>query len=230
MPPPILWIVSTALLPKSEARPSRAHRSSPLRLMLSRHSDCSETNLEVNQELNMEDAVKRKNQFKQNGNAAFKPCRRPTQSHLGVTPYRQAQTETVSAQSCPKCAFLFSRKSSAASLVPLAPGLGSSGVSCVCGRQKRIKSSVSNVFSGFPVGVSTSGFPVGVSTSGFPVGVSTSGFPGCRPRLLFVQTPAREFSLSDCNDCHAQAVAAGAPSRNPNFARSQLCSNPGGGL
>lgn len=201
----------------------------------------------------MEDAVKIKNQFKQNGNPAFKPCRRPAQSHLGVTPSRQAQTETVSAQSCPKCAFLFSRKSSAASLLPLAPGLGSSGVSCVCGRQKRIKSSVSNVFSGlplgvttsglpplgcrlgvatfgFPVGVATFGFPVGVSTSGFPVWVSTSGFPGCRTRLLFVQTPASEFSLSDCNDCHAQAVATGAPSRNPNFAQSQLCSNPGGGL
>ena len=130
--------------------------------------------------------------------------------------------------------------------MPIAPppGLGSSGGGCVCGGQKRIKSPVSIGFSGLPLGVTTSGlpplgchlgvatfgFPVGVSTSGFPVGVSTSGFPGCRPRLLFIQTPAREFSLSDCNDCHAQAVATGAPSRNPNFAQSQLCSNPGGGL
>ncbi|MDZ4096165.1 MAG: hypothetical protein U1D35_14795 [Paracoccaceae bacterium] len=158
----------------------------------------------------MEDAVKRKNQFKQNGNPAFKPCRRPAQSHLGVTPHRQAQTETVSEKFCPKCAFLFSRKSSAASLVPLAPGLGSSGVSCVCGGRKRIKSPVSNDF------------------SGLPLGVATSELPGCHLCLLFIQTPAREFSLTYCNYCQAQAVGADGPSRNPKPDQSQQSSNPGG--
>ena len=95
------------------------------------------------------------------------------------------------------------------------PGLGSSGGSCVCGGQKRLKSPVSNDFSGLP--------PLGCH-----LGVATSELPGCHVCLLFIQTAAREFSLTDCNYCQALAVGADGPSRNPKPDQSQQCSNPRG--